>query len=150
MSWRAITEADLLTRISGPELASIRAAALGVAQADPIQATIDQVTLEVRGRVAACRNNELGAGDTIPDELLSHALAMIVVALMPRAAGLMIDGNGARKEAAERADRVLKDVARCEFAIEQPSSVSSQVISSPSPSICANTRTVTRETTDGM
>lgn len=150
MSWRAITEADLLTRISGPELSAIRAAALGTAQPDPVQATIDQVTLEVRGRVAACRANQLGSGDTIPDELLAHALAMIVVALMPRAAGLMIDANDARKDAAKRAESVLKDVARCDFAIEQPANVSSQVLSSPTPSICANTPTITRQSTDGM
>src|SRR4051812_33234539 len=144
MSWRAITEADLLTRISGPELAAIRAAALGVAQADPVQATIDQVTLEVRGRVAACRANTLGAGDTIPDELLSHALALIVMALMPRAAGLVIDGDGARKDAADWADKILRDVAKCEFAIEQPEDPSTQVLSSPSPSICGDRKTITR------
>jgi hypothetical protein len=150
MSWAAITEADLLTQISGDELASIRAAALGAGQADPVQPTIDQVTAYVRGRVAACQQNSLGAGNTIPDELLMHAVAMIVVGLIKRPAGMVIESEDVRQKAADRAEEVLKDVAACEVAIEQPEEVSDEEIASPSPSISGNDRTMTRTTMDGL
>jgi len=49
MAWITITESDLLTAISGDELASFREAALADAQADPVAPTIAQVTDLVRG-----------------------------------------------------------------------------------------------------
>src|SRR5688572_3926612 len=115
--WVAITEADLLTQISGDELEALREAALAVAQADPVQPTIDQVTNYVRGRVAACDSNTLGAGNTIPDELLAHAVSIIVYRLMMRPAAATIDDKGgSRKDAHDAAERILKDVAACEVA----------------------------------
>lgn len=150
MAWVTITEANLLTRISGPELSAIRAAALGAGQADPVAETIKNTVMYVRGRVAACKQNTLGAGQTIPEELMQQALALIVVAFMDRAAGLMIDANGQRKRDAERAEEILKDVAACEFAVEQPATPSTQVISSPEPSISANEPGFTRDEQDGV
>ena len=66
MAWRAITEADLLTRISGPELESFREAGLAQNQEDPIAASMTQVTGTIRGYVAACAKNTLGPEGTIP------------------------------------------------------------------------------------
>jgi hypothetical protein len=148
--WVEITEDDLLTAISGPELEAIRAAALGAGQADPVQPTIDQVTRKVRSYVAACADNELGTGNTIPDELMDDALALIIVRLMPRAAGLMIDASEVRRNAAKDAMTNLRAVSRCGMALEQPATVSSEVVVSPSPSIKANKSTINPCTTDGM
>lgn len=149
MAWITLTEAHLLTKISGPELAQIREAALGEGQVDPVQPTLDQVTREVRGRVAACARNRLGAGNTIPDELLDAALSLAVLRFEGRAAGLSIDENSVRANAARSAESLLRDVARCEFSLEQPDSVSTEVIAAPAPSFGTRTREFTRERQDG-
>ena len=52
MSWSAITEAEIVTHISGDELEALRAAALADGQEDPVDPSITQVTDEVRGYVA--------------------------------------------------------------------------------------------------
>ena len=142
MSWRAITEADVLTQISGDELAAVRAASLQAAQADPLAPTITQVTQEVRGYVAACSQNVLDAtGTTVPTELIGHAVAIIVPRLMARVAGLSIDKDKVRGDAAREAMRVLRDVAACHFAIVQPTTATSDVIASPAPKFSSTERT---------
>lgn len=144
MSWRAITEADLLTKISGPELAALRAAALKAGQVDPVQPTIDQVTRYVRGRVAACQRNQLGAGNTVPDELIDAALALIVMRIMSRAAGISIDPKGVRKSEEEKAEALLRDVAACKMVIVAPDTVSTEKVSTPLPAITPRERRFTR------
>lgn len=147
MAWIQITEADLLTGISGPELEAVRVAALGENQVDPVQPAIDQVTREVRGRVAV--KNPVGDGNTIPDELLAHAVAIIVMRLPLRAAGLVIDPEDERSKAAARAESVLKDVALGSFKIEAPATVSDEEIGAPGPSIKPRDRNRTRDKYDG-
>lgn len=120
MSWRAIIEADLKTQISGDELAAVREAALAENQEDPVQPTITQVTKEVRGFVAACTQNVLDANPLfVPDELIGHAVAIIVPRLMGRVAGLAIDKDDTRKNALNTAMGVMRSVAKCEFVIVQ-------------------------------
>jgi hypothetical protein len=151
VAWITITEADLLTKVSGPELEAVRAAALADGQADPVQPAITQVTREVRGYVAACASNQLGEGATIPDELLEAALSLLVIRFLSRAAGLSIDGeNDPRMKAAEQAKTLLRDVAACRFAIAQPATVSTEEVGSPSPSFGTRDRHFTRATQDGI
>lgn len=151
MSWITITEADLVTKLSGAELEALRDAVLADGQMDPVQPAIDQVTREVRGYVAACASNTLGDGNTIPDELLEAALSLLVIRFLSRVAGLSIDGEGdPRMKAAEQAKTLLRDVAACRFAIAQPETVSDEVIGSPSPSMAPRTRHFTRAKQDGI
>lgn len=150
MAWIEITEAHLLTALSGTELAKLRAAALQSGQADPVQPVFDQVTAEVRGRVAACDRNQLGDGNTIPSELLDAALALVVMRIMTRAAGTVIDPQGGRKAAAERADRTLEAVAACDFAIVQPTSASTEEVGVTLPSVPSRTLTYRRTDQDGL
>jgi hypothetical protein len=152
MSWIVITEAHLLTKISGPELEAVRAAALADAQADPVQPTLDQVTREVRGYVAGCAANQLGDGNTIPDELLDAALSLAVVRFLSRAGGLSIDGeDNPRMKAAEAARQLLRDVAACRFAITQPEAVSDEVVSGGAITVVnSNSRRYTRDKMDSL
>lgn len=120
MAWRALTEADLLTQISGPELDGFRAAALGDGQVDPIAPQMTSVVSEVRGYVASNQRNQLGAVGTMPDELITHAAALVVIQLMSRAAGTIIDPNNVRRDAGTAARRVFVDVAAGRFTIIQP------------------------------
>jgi hypothetical protein len=148
MSWRAITEVDLLTRISGPELAALRAAALKLAQADPIAATIAQVTRRVRRAVQSCVWNILDADTTkIPEDLLSEALDLIVWEIMKRPGCTIIDNAGARKDANQAAIDMLARVAACDEKIESPTD---GTVAAPSPSVTGKTLIYDRTSQDGI
>lgn len=148
MSWITITDADLLRVLAGPELEGYRAAALATAQPDPVAETIAEVTQLIRGKVAACERNRLGAGNTIPQELKVAALDILAVRIPMRAAGT--NPTNSRKEAMEAAMKLLDDTAACKFAIEAPATVSDQVISSPSPTFSARPKHFTREQQEGL
>ena len=122
MSWISITEADLLVVISGPELKGLRKAALGRSQVDPVAPAIENTVLEVRGYVANCARNQSDADDTkIPPELKNAALDLIIIDVMKRAGGTMIDPKSARAEAARAATKLLERTADCKFTVSQPS-----------------------------
>lgn len=146
MSWAVITEADVLTQISGAELEALRAAALAVDQDDPVQPSIDQVTAEVRGYVAACRANTLDTtAGKIPTRLMAAACAMVVAQIIARVPGYELDEK--KKAALDRAERLMKLVASCSFAIEDPTTGNE---SSPSPRITKRTRTFDQANQDGI
>jgi len=119
--WRIITEADLLKQISGTELEALRGVVLADGQADPVQPCIDDVTAEVRGYVAANVKNDLDYDSAkIPDRLIGAAVAKIIIQIMTRAGGTMIDPEGARAKAADKADTLLGKVSSGSFSIADP------------------------------
>lgn len=121
MNWRAITESDVLTQISGAELEALRGAVLASGQADPVQPCIDAVTAKVRGFVAANSSNTLDAdASKIPDRLIEGAVSLIIIQIMTRAGGTLIDPEGARQKAADEAGRLFRDVAAGRFSIADP------------------------------
>lgn len=151
MAWITLTEARLKTRISGTELEAFRAAALGAGQADPVAAVLADITRQVRGYVAGCARNQLGAAGTIPDELESAALDLAIIPVMTRAGGTLLDPKGARKDAADKAREMLRDVAACRLAIEQPATVSDEVTAAPSVEIVrSQPRRVSRDKVNGL
>lgn len=118
--WRLITEADLLKQISGAELDALRSAVLGD-QPDPVQPSIDDVTAEVRGYIAANSKNDLDAdASKIPDRLIAASVSLIIIQIMTRAGGTLIDPEGARQKRADEARRLLRDVAAGSFSIADP------------------------------
>src|SRR5438128_4129649 len=110
--WVAITEEDVLTVLTGPELTGYRNAAKAQGQVDPVQPTIDQVTDLVRGYVGGCKANTLGIGNTIPEKLMQPACDLIAVRIPSR---VKKDPTDTRRRAAERAERLLERVADCGF-----------------------------------
>ena len=119
MSWRVITEADLKTRISGAELETLRAAHLAEGQDDPIPALIAQVTSRVRRACATPGTITMGAAGTIPEDLLSEALDLIVRELMKRPGYIADDAlTKTRLAAADSADTQLRRVAEGKETIE--------------------------------
>jgi hypothetical protein len=146
MAWITITTNDVKTRLAGAELTAYQTAALAVGQTDPLPEIIQGVIREVRGRVAACRQNTLGDGDTIPDELLHHALAVIRYRLTTR---LPIAVKEERKQEYDDALETLREVAKCEFVVESPTTPTSEVVGTVEPTITANTRMFTRTTQAG-
>lgn len=151
MSWRAITEADVLTVISAPELEAFRSAALGDGQADPVEAVITQTTADVQGYVGANRANRVGPAGTIPETLLQTALDYMLLKIMSRSAGVIIDPEGARKAAGERAERRLRDVAAGAFAVEQPETFNEETFGGgQSPAVSTPERAFDRASQDGI
>lgn len=149
MAWVTLVVGDVKAKLAGAEVTALQTAALAAGQSDPVVEIIAEVTNEVRGYVAACARNTLGSGATIPDKLKSAALAMIryrSATRLPVKSFLTEERVNENKAAL----RLLEQVAACQFAIDEPTTASSEVISMPTPSISGNSPTVTRTTTDGM
>lgn len=119
MSWITLTETDVITKLSGPEIAAMKTAALQSGQANPLPPIIEQIVTELRGYLGACENNVLGLAGTIPDELEGAAISRIRFELATRlpVKSLLTDD---RREANRAALTLLRDVAACKFAVVQP------------------------------
>lgn len=119
MSWITLTEAKVKTALSGPEYVAYTTKALAEGQDSPLPDIITQVAKIVRGYVAACTKNTLGAGLTIPEELEGAALDLIAWRLITRLplSGVLLERIEKKKEDAED---LLKLVGTCKFAVEQP------------------------------
>jgi hypothetical protein len=150
MSWITLTSDDVKRSLSGAELGALRTAALASGQTDPLPTVIADVVNEIRGYIAACDRNTLGEGATIPDKLKNAALSRIryeAFTRLPVTRGLLTQD---RVDANSAAIALLRDVAGCRFAIEEPTTASTESISAPSPSVGTRTRNFTRETQDGI
>lgn len=132
--WQTVTEADVLTKISGDELTNFRAAALAPAQVDPLAEVIENAVRMVRSYVVACRNNRLNAGSTVPHALVGVTVDLVVPQMMTRAAGIILDPDGVRRKAADEAMRILRDCAACRFMVERPQTPDTEQIGYQSPS----------------
>lgn len=150
MAWRRITEADILTRISGTELDTFRSLLLGDGQEDPLDYYIDQVTDLARGSIAGNPANTLGSTGSIPQKLIGPCVDLIVIEVMKRCGGVLVDPNDARKESARTAMQILQRVEKGLFAIEEPETAGDETHGMPSPSISAGTARFKREQQDGI
>jgi hypothetical protein len=150
MSWITLTEAGVQTKLAGAELAALKTAALASGQANPLPEVITQVTREVRGYVAACQRNVLGAEGTIPDELELAALNRIRYELATRlpVASLLTE---ARRDANRAATEQLKDAAACRFLIVAPATpAADQAAASGTPRFTTRDRAFSRSRQDGL
>jgi phage gp36-like protein len=146
MAWVEITEADVQTRLAGAELSAYRSAAKASGQADPLSEIITAVVDEVRGYIAACDRNTLGAGTTIPSKLKSATLNLIRYRLITR---LPIAISDERKEEYRDAINLLERVSDCRFAVEDPITESTETIASAKPLMGERTLTYNRDNQDG-
>lgn len=122
MPWIRPTEADILTRMSAPELAAFRAAALGLGQEDAIEAQISAVVNMMRGYIARCPNVDMSTKEagTIPASALHFALDILVRVIQQRPAGAVIEGtSGIRLDASSDAMKWLRDAAECKVAVDE-------------------------------
>jgi hypothetical protein len=148
MAWAAITEADVVTRISGTELEAYRAAALADGQVDPVAPAILQVTDLARGYIAACKENILGPDGTLPSKLKAPILDLIIVDIIKRLPGMVIDQ--ARSDAQDAAIRLLEQVAACKFAVEEPTTTTDETLPGQTPSYTSRDREFDRSSQDGI
>lgn len=152
MSWITLTETNVITKLSGPEISAMKTAALQAGQANPLPGVISQVVKEIRGYVAACSRNTLGEGETIPDELEGPAISRIRYELATRlpVASLLSED---RRSANTNALTLLRDVAGCRFLIVQPATAApgeEQAANVVSPSISRPCRHFSRAKQDGI
>ena len=135
MSWRTPTEADLLDRISAGELDGLRVASLAQGQGDPVATQLQSVVDEVRGYIAANRENVLGLPGTLPPRLIGPAMDLLLLKIGSRLVGIVFDPDNIRRDAAREARRLLERVADGRYAIEQPATAAepSQQGTSPRP-----------------
>lgn len=121
--------------LTAPELVAASTLVLSPGVTDTLADVCGRVAREVRGYVAGCRANQLAEGDTmIPDEVLSAALARVVYELALRIPGKALL-NENRVKANDNAMRALRDAADCRLAIVQPATVTTEIISAPTPRI---------------
>jgi hypothetical protein len=122
MSWITLTPDSVLSVLSAPERQGITTAALAEGQtADGLLAVqITETIDEVRGYVAACAGNKLGPAGTIPPRLRSVTLFLLRYRIFSRVPGLDSLLGKSREEEWKNAQTLLRDVAACRFAVEDP------------------------------
>lgn len=128
MSWLALTEAHLLTRLSAKELEKLRLAA-SAGEDDPVQAVFDSVTGKIRAHIPA--GWPRGTAGTIPSEMMSYALALVVVEIMTRPGGTMIDPESQRAKDAATAESKLLDLAAGKIQLVAPEDEADEDLSGP-------------------
>lgn len=150
MAWITLTEDDIITKLSGPEIAAMKSAARQAEQEDPLPPVIEQVVREIRGYVAGCPRNTLGAGETIPDELLGAAISRIRFELATRlpVASLLTED---RRAANANVLQLLRDVAACRFLVVPADEAAEDQASGPATEvITTTTRRFTRDSMEGL
>lgn len=148
--WITLTEADLQTALTGPELTAAKTAALAAGQGSVLDDVFAQVTREVRGHVATCERNTLGPAGTIPDELLAAAVDECVYRLCKRLPGKVLLKQE-RSDAHDDAVALFNRAAECKFTLEQPAEASDETIAtSPPPQWTTRDRKFDRDTQDGL
>jgi phage gp36-like protein len=149
MAWIAITESDVKTRLAGAELSALQTAALASGQSDPLPELIAQVVDEVRGYIAA-GGFTLGEGTVVPQKLKSATLAIIryrVATRLPAKSFL----NEDRVREYQDAIRLLEQVARGQFVVEEPTTPEDEPQGGGgSPGITERELAYTREDQDGL
>lgn len=152
MAWRGLTRNDIKAKLSGGELEAIEAQleATGDVQLADL---MEQTTNRVRGFIAAYSGNILGPGGTLPERLVSDAVAYMIPELYGHSAGLLIDLSETRKLAAERAEKLFRDVSRGFYAIETPAIMPETPEDTPKASvelISSNPSQLTRNEMKGL
>jgi hypothetical protein len=134
MGWIPIVEKDVLIRLSASELSAFRTAATGSGDTDPVAECIQDAVELCRRYVAGCPMNLLAAGELIPAGLKKPVCDIIALDIQSRAAGLILDPDGQRRKNADRAYKILEDVAACRIKVEKPGLSSSDIPNTaPSP-----------------
>lgn len=148
MSWRALTEADVLGVLNAPEAQAYQTAAIGSGQ-DPLDDAITAVVNQCRGYIADHPGNMLADGLTLPERVHLSALHIIRVELLTR-----LDLEVSKDRLAAKADaiRFFERVSDGKVNIEQPTgAVDSESSGGPAMTLVqSRDRIATREKLSGL
>lgn len=147
--WRTLTENDILQSVTGAERDAIQSAATSPGQPLPVASVILTAVHDARGRIAAYRGNTLAEGDTVPETLVHHVVAIIRWRLLTR---LPTDrlATEPRKLEYQEALKALESVAAGRYAIESPSTPDDEPRAQILPSISGRTSNFKRSQQDGI
>jgi hypothetical protein len=147
MSWRELTEDDILGVLSAGEIAGYQVASPGQGQ-DPMQDAIAGVVGMCRGYIADNPSNRLEEGMTLPERVMLPAKHLIRVELLTR---LDLEVSEDRRRAATQAIRFFERVSEGKVAIEQPTGDIEQADAHQTmETISKNERQATREKLSGL
>ncbi len=133
--WVEISVNDVKTRLAAAELAAYRSVALAAGQVDPISDITAQVVHDIRGYAAI--HARLGAGMTIPDELLGAAVDMVAFRLTTRL-GIAVKED--RRTAYQDALAKLRDLANGRFKVVPAETAAVAQAVSVAPAVQGRTR----------
>ncbi len=136
--WRELTENDVLAALNAPETMAYQSAAIAEDQ-DVLAQTIAQVTQECRSHIADCPGNTLAAGNTLPERVIYHAVALIRFRLMTR---LGLEVNEDRRKEQRDAIAFFYRVSECKVAIEKPEGATEDSGSTPKITVISSRRTI--------
>ena len=122
MSWIKLTPAHLDEALAAAELAALRTVQTAVGQKDPVPQAITRTCNEVCGYVAAA-GLEVGEPGTIPEQLLSGAIAIVrwrIISRLSVGAAAKVFATENRRQEYLDAIALLKDVATRKFIISLP------------------------------
>lgn len=120
-NWGTIAEADVLTRLTGPEVTSYKTLSLGVGQSNPLPEITAHAVNEVRGYIASSGSYALNTGATVPNRLKDATLALIryrLITRLPIASGSVLIEM--RRREFEDAIRLLERVGDGRFQVDEP------------------------------
>jgi hypothetical protein len=148
--WREITEADVLGAMNAAETAAYQAAVTGDGQ-DPLADITAQVVQECRAHIADHATNTLAAGDTLPERVIYHAVALIRFRMLTR---IDIEVSEDRRREQRDAVEFFRRVSEGKAAIEPGDGTASpdgnDSMASPRPGITARERNFSRSQQDGI
>jgi hypothetical protein len=99
---------------------TLRTKALAAGQADPFTIVMPDIVARIRAEVRGCASNTVSANaNTIPPDLKSHAIYLIIEAMQSRLPGLFLSAD--MKRLIADAKDYLKRVSKCEVPIGAPS-----------------------------
>lgn len=117
MSWRALTQADLLAGLTSREADMLSQSGGGAD--DRMPGIIEQITAEIRGRIATWKSNQLSiAQDHIPLSFVARASAVARWRLMASIPNYQ--PSEARKLEYEAAEKFFEQVGRGTMRPEPP------------------------------
>lgn len=117
-NWISITTDTLYEAKIAPLIDACSTSAKADGQDDRVAGLVQGVVDEIRNAVATCRGNRVDDDETtIPKSLRRVAVAQIIAALK-NAVEIPLTEDEVKE--IERADRKLRDVARCLLTVEQP------------------------------
>jgi hypothetical protein len=120
-AWTRLTPSDLQSRLSRREMEAIRRAA-GAWDDAAAQEILDQTADTARGYIASSAANALDpAPHTVPPELRAACLDIALVDYSQSIGGVLLDPQGGRQKAADRALKRLEAAAAGRFALTPPS-----------------------------
>lgn len=108
MSWRALTEQDLIGTLSGAEAEAFRRSSFGVPPGDPVPMLLARTCELVRGYVRSNGRVRMGAAGTVPASLVSPAVDYAVYDLLKR---LPQEVGEDRRRAREQAIALFEAIA---------------------------------------